>query len=66
VTFVYTMPMPGMADSKATARHIKDGLYEGTAMFGMGGTWVVTVNVAVPGRPPLAEQFQFLVAGGGM
>lgn len=66
VMFVYTMPMPGMADSKATARHTKDGLYEGTVMFGMGGTWVVTVNVTVPGRPPIAEKFQFSVAGGGM
>ncbi len=66
VTFVYTMPMPGMADSKATARHTKDGLYEGTVMFGMGGTWVVTVNVTVPGRPPIAEKFQFSVLGGGM
>ena len=66
VTFVYTMPMPGMADSKATARHTKDGLYEGTVTFGMGGTWVVTVNVTVPGRPPIAEKFQFSVLGGGL
>ena len=66
VTFVYTMPMPGMTDSKATARHTKDGLYEGTAMFGMGGTWVVTVNLTIPGRPLVAQQFQFSVAGGGM
>ena len=66
VTFVYTMPMPGMTDSKAMAHHTKDGLYEGTVMFGMGGTWVVTVNVTVPGRPPIAEQFQFSVLGGGM
>ena len=66
VWFVYTMPMPGMADSKATARHTKDGLYEGTVMFGMGGTWLVTVNLTVPGRPPVAEKFQFSVAGGGM
>ena len=29
VLFVYTMPMPGMTDSKATARHTTDGLYEG-------------------------------------
>jgi len=66
VAFVYTMPMPGMADSKATARHTKDGFYEGTVMFGMGGTWLVTVNLIVPGRPPVAETFQFSVAGGGM
>jgi Cu(I)/Ag(I) efflux system membrane fusion protein len=66
VVFVYTMPMPGMTDSKVTAHHTKDGLYEGTLLFGMGGTWVVTVNVTVPGRPPIAEKFQFSVAGGGM
>jgi hypothetical protein len=66
VLFVYTMPMPGMTDSKVTAHHTKDGLYEGTVLFGMGGTWVVTVNVTVPGRPPMAEKFQFSVAGGGM
>jgi hypothetical protein len=66
VVFVYTMPMPGMTDSKVSARHTKDGLYEGTVLFGMGGTWVVTANVTIPGRPPIAEKFQFLVAGGGM
>jgi Cu(I)/Ag(I) efflux system membrane fusion protein len=66
VLFVYTMPMPGMTDSKATTRHIADGLYEGKVMFGMGGTWVVTVNVTVPGRPPVAEKYQFSVGGGGM
>jgi Cu(I)/Ag(I) efflux system membrane fusion protein len=66
VFFVYTMPMPGMTDSKAPARHTKDGLYEGTVMFGMGGTWIVMVNVTIPGRPPIAEKFQFSVAGGGM
>ena len=66
VFFVYTMPMPGMADSKASARHTKDGLYEGTVRFGMGGTWVVAVNLTVPGRPPIAETFRFSVAGGGM
>jgi len=66
VLFIYTMPMPGMTDSKATARHTKDGLYEGKVLFGMGGTWVVTVNVTVPGRPPVAEKYQFSVGGGGM
>lgn len=66
VLFVYTMPMPGMADSKVKAHHAKDGVYEGTVRFGMGGTWVVTVSVTVSGRPPIAEQFQFSVAGGGM
>jgi membrane fusion protein, copper/silver efflux system len=66
VTFVYTMPMPGMADSKVAAPHTKNGIYEGKAMFGMGGTWVVTANVTIPGKAPITEQFQFMVAGGGM
>jgi Cu(I)/Ag(I) efflux system membrane fusion protein len=66
VFFVYTMPMPGMADSKASVRHAKDGFYEGTVRFGMGGTWVVTVNVTIPGRSSIVEKFQFSVAGGGM
>ncbi|OQW63350.1 MAG: hypothetical protein BVN29_16725 [Nitrospira sp. ST-bin5] len=66
VVFVYTMPMPGMTDSKMLARHTKDGLYEGTVRFGMGGTWVVTVNVTIPGRPSIAAMFQFSVVGGGM
>jgi Cu(I)/Ag(I) efflux system membrane fusion protein len=66
VLFVYTMPMPGMVDSKAPAYHTNDGFYEGTALFGMAGTWVVTVNVTVPGQPPIAEQFRFSVAAGGL
>ncbi len=66
VLFVYTMSMPGMTDSKVTARHTKDGLYEGKVMFGMGGTWVVTANVTIPGQSPIFEKFQFLVAGSGM
>lgn len=66
VLFVYTMPMPGMTDSKVTANHTKDGLYEGKVMFGMGGTWVVTANVTIPGQPPVIEKFQFMVAGKGM
>jgi Cu(I)/Ag(I) efflux system membrane fusion protein len=66
VLFVYTMPMPGMTDSKAAARHTKDGLYEGKVLFGMGGTWDVTVNVMVPGQQPVAEKYQFSVGGEGM
>jgi nitrogen fixation protein FixH len=66
VVFVYTMPMPGMTDSTMTARHTKDGLYEGTVLLGMGGTWLVTVNVTLPGRPPIVEKFQISVAGGSL
>ena len=66
VVFVYTMPMPGMSESKVTGRHTKDGVYEGKAMLGMGGMWVVTVTVTMQGLEPITEKFQFTVAGGGM
>src|SRR5213594_2820666 len=66
VVFVYTMPMPGMMESKAKATHAKDGRYEAKAMLGMGGTWVVTANVTLPNLPPISEKFQLTVAGGGM
>jgi Cu(I)/Ag(I) efflux system membrane fusion protein len=66
VVFVYTMPMPGMTDSKVTAVHTKDGVYGGKAMLGMAGTWEVRVSVTVPGRPAITEKFQVAVAGGGM
>jgi Cu(I)/Ag(I) efflux system membrane fusion protein len=66
VLFVYTMPMPGMTDTKATAVRTKDGIYEGKAMLGMAGTWEVRVSVMVPGRPAITEKFQVAVAGGGM
>src|SRR3989441_6626418 len=66
VVFVYTMPMPGMMESKVKATHAKDGVYEAKALLGMGGTWVVTANVTLPDLPPISEKFQFAVAGGGM
>src|SRR5213594_1206967 len=66
VVFVYTMPMPGMMESKAKATHAKDGIYEAKAMLGMGGTWVVTAYVTLPDLPPISEKFQLAVAGGGM
>jgi membrane fusion protein, copper/silver efflux system len=66
VVFVYTMPMPGMMESKAKATHTKDGIYEAKALLGMGGTWVVTANVTLPDLPPISEKFQLAVAGGGM
>ena len=62
VLFVYTMPMPGMTDSKITAIHTKDGVYEGKTTLGMAGTWEVRVSVTAPGRPPITEKFQFAVA----
>src|SRR5256712_5319802 len=66
VVFVYTMPMPGMMESKAKATHTKDGMYEAKALLGMGGMWVVTANVTLPDLPPISEKFQLTVAGGGM
>src|SRR3989475_47913 len=66
VVFVYTMPMPGMMESKAKAIHAKDGMYEAKALLGMGGMWVVTANVTLPNLPPISEKFQLTVAGGGM
>jgi Cu(I)/Ag(I) efflux system membrane fusion protein len=66
VVFTYTMPMPGMTESKAKAAHTKDGVYEAKAMLGMGGMWIVMANVTLPGLPPISEKFQFVVAGGGM
>jgi len=64
VVFTYTMPMPGMSESKAKAAHTKDGVYEAKVMLGMGGMWVVTANVTLQGLPPIAEKFQFAVGMG--
>ena len=66
VVFAYTMPMPGMMESKAKATHTKDGIYEAKALLGMGGTWVVTANVTLPNLPPISEKFQITVGVGGM
>ena len=66
VVFAYTMPMPGMMESKAKATHTEDGIYEAKALLGMGGTWVVTANVTLPNFPPISEKFQITVGGGGM
>src|SRR2546427_5456579 len=66
VIFAYTMPMPGMMESKAKATQTKDGIYEAKALLGMGGTWVVTANVTLPNFPPISEKFQITVGGGGM
>lgn len=63
VVFIYTMPMPGMTDTKAPAIY-KGGVYEGKAMLGMNGTWDVTVHVTIPGRPPIKEKFSLQVGGG--
>lgn len=64
VLFVYTMAMPGMTESKAKGTHTKDGIYEGKVLLGMGGMWMVTANVTLPGLPPIAEKFSLQVGGG--
>jgi Cu(I)/Ag(I) efflux system membrane fusion protein len=66
VLFMYTMPMPGMSESKSTAAHVKDGIYEGKALLGMAGNWEVTVHVVTPGGTSLHEKFSVAVTGGGM
>jgi Cu(I)/Ag(I) efflux system membrane fusion protein len=60
VIFLYTMPMPGMTDTKVPAIY-KGGAYEGKAMLGMRGTWDVTVHVTIPGKPPIKEKFSLQV-----
>jgi Cu(I)/Ag(I) efflux system membrane fusion protein len=64
VFFIYTMPMPGMTDTKATAIY-KDGFYEGKAMLDMNGTWDITVLVTIPGKPPIKEKFSLQVGATG-
>lgn len=56
VSFQYTMP--GMALSKAQAKHSKDGTYETKANFGMAGEWEVTVIVRRPGQKEIQEKFK--------
>jgi hypothetical protein len=63
VSLSFTMPMPGMTDVSASASLSKDGFYEAKANLGMGGTWHVTVKVAVPGKPEIKQRFA--VAAGG-
>jgi len=63
VSFSFTMPMPGMTDVSAPVSLSKDGFYEAKANLGMGGTWHVTVKVAVPGKPEITQRFA--VAAGG-
>jgi hypothetical protein len=32
-------------------------------MLGMNGTWDVTVQVTIPGKPPIKEKFSLQVGG---
>ncbi|MCG3116994.1 MAG: efflux RND transporter periplasmic adaptor subunit [Candidatus Manganitrophus sp. SA1] len=56
VTFVYTMPMPGMKVARRTAS-FKEGHYESKVNFGMAGIWEVTALISQPGKPEVQEKF---------
>ena len=62
VSFQYTMAMPGMAVSKADAKHSKDGVYETKATFAMAGAWDVTVIVRRAGQKEIQEKFKLTAA----
>jgi Cu(I)/Ag(I) efflux system membrane fusion protein len=57
VNITSAMTMPGMAVGKATAKHIKDGVYEATVNFAMAGTWEIGVTVQRPGQKPVQDKF---------
>ena len=57
VNMTSAMTMPGMAVGKATAKHIKEGVYEATVNFAMAGTWEIGVTVQRPGQKPVQEKF---------
>lgn len=57
VNLTAAMNMPGMAPSKAAAKHAKDGVYEGTVNFSMAGGWEIHVSVQRPGQKPVQEKF---------
>jgi membrane fusion protein, copper/silver efflux system len=57
VNMTSAMTMPGMAPGKATAKHIKDGVYEATISLAMAGAWEIGVTVQRPGQKPAQEKF---------
>lgn len=57
VNVTSTMAMPGMAVGKATAKHVKDGVYEATVNLAMAGAWEIGVSVARPGQKTVQEKF---------
>lgn len=57
VNMTSAMTMPGMAAGKATAKHIKEGVYEAMVNFAMAGTWEIAVTVQRPGQKPVQEKF---------
>ncbi len=57
VNITASMAMPGMAPGKATAKHIKDGIYEAPVSLAMAGMWEIAVSVQRPGQKPLQEKF---------
>lgn len=57
VNMTSAMTMPGMAVGKATAKHVKEGVYEATVTFAMAGAWEIGVTVQRPGQKPVQEKF---------
>jgi membrane fusion protein, copper/silver efflux system len=57
VNLTFAMTMPGMAPGKATAKHVKDGVYEATVNLAMAGGWEIAASVQRPGQKPIQEKF---------
>jgi membrane fusion protein, copper/silver efflux system len=57
VNVTSVMAMPGMAVGKATAKHVKDGVYEATVNFAMAGSWEIGLTVQRPGQKSVQEKF---------
>ena len=58
----YTMDMPGMLIDKATAKHVRQGVYEAPVRFTMAGPWGVTVSIQRPGHAEARERFTVSVS----
>jgi hypothetical protein len=46
-----------MAPGQATAKHVKDGVYETKVNLAMAGPWELTVSVQRPGQKAVQEKF---------
>lgn len=65
-SYMPSMPEMGMAAMKvATPLHEKvNGVYEGQAELGSGGTWQITVTAAKNGSSMVTRQFRLMAEGG--
>jgi Cu(I)/Ag(I) efflux system membrane fusion protein len=57
VNIAFAMKMPGMAPGNTTAKHVKDGVYEGKINLAMAGPWEITVSIQRSGQKPIQEKF---------